>query len=167
MLACLRVKNLAGFGSSVFAATLVVSAHAAAAATAVKLQDPPALGADGACTQVKPSQFIASYERHGAFDDTTWAQDRYVEYLIDGDGIVLDARSRAVVVNTWERATATLKTAAAPRSGPFRIVIYEEADSLPPLAIGSRAALDEALIRQDVTFDASALDPDCPPGSVR
>jgi len=162
MLARLPVKALIVIGSSAFAAMLVASANPAAAATAVELQDPPVLGTDGACTSQEPSHFSATYERRGVFDDTTWAQDRYVEYLIDGADKVLDARSRTAAVDTWERATATLHTAVAPGSGPFRIVIYEQADSIPPLAVGSHAVFDAALIRQDVRFDANALDSDCP-----
>jgi hypothetical protein len=162
MSSCLPLSALAAIGSAILTVALAASASPAGAANAIKLQNPPVLGADGACTSDRPSQFTATYERHGVFDDTSQAKDRYVEYLIDGSNTVLDARSRTVTVNTWERATATLKTAATPRTGLFRIVIYEEADSIPPLAVGSRADFDAALIRQDVRFDASALDSDCP-----
>ncbi len=162
MLSGLPLSVLAAICSGILAAAFASPASPAGAANAIKLQNPPVLGADGACTSVRPSHFIATYERHGVFDDTSQAKDRYVEYLIDGANTVLDARSRTVTVNTWERATATLKTAVTPRSGFFRIVIYEEADSIPPLAVGSRADFNPALIRQDVRFDASALDSDCP-----
>jgi len=126
------------------------------------MRSPPELSGNGGCRAGSPSQFSATYERRGVFDDTSWGQDRYGEYLLDGGDWVLDVRSRTVAVGTWERATATLETAETPLNGPFRIVVYEEADSVPPLERGERAAFDRALVRQEIRFDPEALDPDCP-----
>ncbi len=132
------------------------------AANAVKLQEPPELTRDGGCTPGNPSQFSAVYERVGVFDDTTWARDRYVEYLVDGANTVLDSRARSVGLGNWERATATLETAHTPQTGPFKIVIYEVADSIPTFARGTQAQFSTLLIRQQIRFNARALDPDCP-----
>ena len=139
-----------------------VPAERAGAAEAIDLQSPPQVARDGGCTASDKTSFSATYERRGIFDDTTWAQDRYSEYLIDGGGKILDVRSRMAAVKTWQRSTATLATVASPASGPFSIVIYEEADSLRPHAIGSSPRLAAGLIRQQIEFDANALDADCP-----
>lgn len=139
-----------------------VPAKKADAAEVVDLQSPPQIVRDGGCTASDKTSFSATYERRGVFDDTTWAQDRYSEYLIDGGGKILDVRNRIAAVKTWQRSTATLATVASPASGPFSIVIYEEADSLRPFAIGSAPRLAAGFIRQQIEFDANALDVDCP-----
>lgn len=59
-----------------------------------------------------------------------------------------------------------LETLENPNPGNFRIVVYEDTDFTPSFAQGTTASFDPALIRAEITFNANALDPDCPVASV-
>ena len=162
MLVHQKIRTRAALFGYLFASSASTWLTPAMAIEAINLEAAPHIVRDGGCNSADSTSFGATYERRGVFDDTTWAQDRYTEYLLDGSGQVLDARSRLAPVNTWQRVTAVLKTSRSPRQGPFEIVIYEEADAAPPFAKGERADLEPSLVRQRAQFDAHGLDADCP-----
>jgi len=143
----------------VAAATLALWAGDAAALTVNSIENPTIRAArfGGACIAADRTRFHVRFSVTGDTADSG-ARDLYSLYLVDGAGLILHRRGQNQRNGRTNTRTRGMETQVDPTSGPFRIVIVDRTVGAPQAQgqILTRAAL------ASVSFDANALDPDCP-----
>lgn len=145
---------------SLFAAAALVAygmdVKPSAAVNFVNVVAAPTRTLNGACTSASSSRFRIRLRVSGETPADTGGSDRFVIYLIDGKGQILSSAIRNVGATATANRNANLRTNADPISGPFSFVIV---DSTTAQAVGSTLSGSRVTTQ---TFDAQALDPDCP-----
>ncbi|MEM6490430.1 MAG: autotransporter outer membrane beta-barrel domain-containing protein, partial [Pseudomonadota bacterium] len=120
--------------------------------------DAPTLLRDRACTAASQTQFRARITVRGDTTDDRPNRDAYAIYLLDGAGRILDSRARRQRVGQSRTRNETLRTRVDPRSGPFRVVVVDAANTMLQ-GRGQTLGATPIVTRR---FDAAALDADCP-----
>jgi hypothetical protein len=154
-----RVINRALCGVLAGAVAALAIPHQSHAATVNSL-GAVTLGADGQCNAGTPTQFSFNIDVTGDTDDG--GIDHYSRYLVDSNNTVLQVTANTQGFGSTSFFAAQLSTLVTPAPGDLRIVIYEDTDNTPAYAQGTTATFVPGSILAQTTFDANALDPDCP-----
>lgn len=129
------------------------------AATNASFNEGVALVGDGACNSSSPSQFFVNYTISGSVHDTLI--DYYSMYLVDGRNTILSVSTKTSVVGKDHTHVFAPTTLVDPIEGPFKFIIT---DSTKPVAqkdvLG--ATFRSGTMIAEKSFDAHALDSDCP-----
>lgn len=146
---------------------LLGSVGSTSAATVTVPLTAPTLSTDGLCVAGNATSFQTTYTVSLTTPDDGVDQDYYWVYLVDGSGLVLSVAGHGSTVGFTFPGSDTLPTAVTPVSGPFRIVFYDQTGPVfaPDFPTGTIAAFVPALISDEISFDPTALDPDCLAGT--
>lgn len=142
-----------------------VASTDAAAVTVNTLTGPPTLTVDGACTAASITRFdlAATNMVYTGTTDDAGGRDFFNVYLVDGNNkILFGSVSSIASAGVAVQQGASFDTSVDPDAGPFRIVVTEDTDGFINQANG--ATLAQTALRT-LSFDASALDADCPAGT--
>jgi hypothetical protein len=121
------------------------------------------LRTDGSCTAANRTLFNidATFPR-ATTNDTGDGRDRWGYYLLDGNNTVLGREDILVTIPFANPgARLILGTDRTPAIGDFKVILRNE-DNSYDLNLGDTADLNDALVGAVGTFNANALDPDCP-----
>jgi len=124
-----------------------------------------AVPAGGTCTSGTPTGFDIFYDASGDTIDTFGAFDNFNIYMVDGAGKVMHAEN--IGVNTMTpliNNSSRLITSFTPTQGPtFTVYFVDDNDDTADLSPGD-TFVGTSVFSQ--TFNANAIEPDCPAGVV-
>ncbi|MFK7902108.1 MAG: Ig-like domain repeat protein [Nitratireductor sp.] len=122
------------------------------------------MATDGSCNATTPSRFGLNYSVTATNNDTS-TNDPFRFYLLDTNGTVLGSSGHNWFTSLTPPTISSVtqpQTLVTPAAGPFRFVLHDDTDFNANFADGETFDATGLSILADITFDANALDSDCP-----